>query len=239
MLHCCGPRSVSLQSSGGLGRGWRCLGSTHQKLPPPPSPGTGHVQLDWLTRPVQTLVQFQACRLSSATETVCDDATHPSIPRGTVTLAPKVSTAGRWGGSGAVGWAWPTTGPCRHLLLAGLSAPEREQRGPRRCHPPRASRGWHSPCGGERRSQEKGEVVAWSWQRCTSAPFLWPKQVTWSVQIQGVGNGLCAVTKGVGREEGRRIGVVLTISPEAACCQERTRSTLLSAPSRCANLGWC
>lgn len=67
LLHCCGPPSVSLQSSAGLGRGWRCLGSTHQKLPPPPSPGTGHMQLDWLTRPVQTLLQFQACRLSSAT----------------------------------------------------------------------------------------------------------------------------------------------------------------------------
>ena len=82
-------------------------------------------------------------------------------------------------------------------------------------------------------------VAAWSWQRYISATFLWPKQVTRSVQIQGVGNSLCAVTKGVGREEGRRIGVVLTISPEAACCQERTRSMLLSAPSCCANLGWC
>lgn len=93
------------------------------------------------------------------------------------------------------------------------------------------------PGGGERRSQEKEEVAAWAWQCYTSAPFLWPKQVTWSVQIQGVGNSLCAVTKGVGRREGGRIGVILTISPETACCRERTRSTLLSAPSRCADLG--
>ena len=116
-----------------------------RSCPPLPSPGTAHVQLHWLTHPVQTLVQFQVCQLSSATEMVCDNPIHPSIPRGTVALTPEASTAGRWGGSGAVGWAWPTAGSCRHLLLAGPSGPGQTRQGPHRCHPPWASRGWCSP----------------------------------------------------------------------------------------------
>ena len=111
---------------------------------PAPSPGTAHLQLDWLTRPVQTGA-ISSVSVVKGTETVPDNSTHPSIPRGTVALGPEASIAGGWGGSGAAGWAWPTAGPCRHLLLAGPSGPGRTQQGPHRCHPPRASRGCCSP----------------------------------------------------------------------------------------------
>lgn len=68
--------------------------------------------------------------------------------------------------------------------------------------------------------------MAWTWQCYTSASFLWPKQVTWSVQIQRVGNSLCTVTKGVGRGEGGRIGVAsYNQSRGSLLLRERTRST--------------
>lgn len=154
--------------------------------PPEGAPGAraAHVQLDWLTCPMQILVQIQVCQLSSATEMVPDNSALSGIPHGTIALAPKASTAG-----GAI--LQLRAGLGQPQALAGICC---------------QSAGWlgstslpSSP--GQpglvltlvRGSQEKGEAAAWSWWTHTSVPTWWPKQVTWPVQIQGVGNRLCII----------------------------------------------
>lgn len=125
------------------------------------------------------------------------------------------------------GLSWPTAGPCRHLLLAGQSGQDRHGR----VHIAAILHGAHLGLVllqelVRRGGPGEGRVVAWTWQCYTSASILWPSK-SWSVQIQGWGIVFVLPQRGVGRGEGGRIEVVLTISPEAACCQGKNQVTLL------------
>lgn len=130
-------------------RGWEggggALGSTHQKRPPPPSPRTAHVQLDWLDSPS---ADSDSVSSVSVVKRHRNGVTTPHIPassRGTVALAP--------GGiySRQVGWFWGCglgLAHCRPLQASAVGwaeGPGQTRQGPHRCHPPWARRGWCSP----------------------------------------------------------------------------------------------